>query len=221
MTTTRDEGKPLKKNASVSASGRTAKTGPRGEVRSCGSKPSTKAAPGVGAVALRAPTESDYIDSLEHSAKPVDKLDIVSFELDGSVYASEIGYVEEVVKPREITGLPHLPAFVKGIISLRGEMVMGLDLKMRLGLSETGGPFGRMLIVESGGFKAALTVDRMTGIREVPASLKSVRKSSGIKPETLRFIKGLAVDGGLEIKVLDMVKLLDSRSLADTGGRHG
>ncbi len=226
MTKIREEGKSSTEDSSVSAggvkasagSGKAAHKGPKGKVRSGPAQ--SKAASAAGAAVLTAPTESDYTDSLEYSAKQVDKLDIVSFELDGSLYASEIGYVEEVVKPHEITGLPHLSAFVKGIISLRGEMVIGLDLKMRLGLSETGGPFGRMLIVESGGFKAALTVDRMAGIREVPASLQAIAESSGIQPETLKFIKGLTVDGGLEIKVLDMPKLLDSRSLAG-GGRHG
>ncbi|MCP3677540.1 MAG: purine-binding chemotaxis protein CheW, partial [Deltaproteobacteria bacterium] len=149
------------------------------------------------------------------SAKSADKLDIVAFELDGALYGSEIGYVEEVVKPHEITFLPHLPDFVMGIISLRGEMIITLDLKTRLGLPSPCMEFARMLIVESRGFKVALTVDRMAGIRDVSARLEPVIEEE--TEEGLRYVKGLTSDDGLVIKVLDMNKLIDSRSLAGTG----
>lgn len=62
------------------------------------------------------------------------RLEFVRFELDGAPYAVPIERVREVVRLRPITPVPRVPDWVRGVISLRGEIVQVVDLRSRLGM---------------------------------------------------------------------------------------
>ncbi|MEN6609389.1 MAG: chemotaxis protein CheW [Methanoregulaceae archaeon] len=64
-------------------------------------------------------------------------IQVVEFLLGKEHYAIDLFDVREVVEYTTITKLPNTPPFVKGIIDLRGEVTMILDLKERLGLPPT------------------------------------------------------------------------------------
>lgn len=56
-------------------------------------------------------------------------LEILKFALANEIYAFETKYVKEVLELKELVTLPLTPNFVKGIISLRGEIISVLDIK--------------------------------------------------------------------------------------------
>jgi len=60
--------------------------------------------------------------------------ELLSFELDGSPYAIPVERVREIVRVREMTRVPRVPDWVRGVVTLRGEVVQVIDLRMRLGL---------------------------------------------------------------------------------------
>jgi len=60
--------------------------------------------------------------------------ELLSFELAGSPYAIPVERVREIVRVREMTRVPRVPEWVRGIVTLRGEVVQVIDLRMRLGL---------------------------------------------------------------------------------------
>ena len=59
---------------------------------------------------------------------------LVVFELADEFYALDIHRVESIIKMQEITSVPHAPAFVDGVINLRGEVLPVVDLRSRFGL---------------------------------------------------------------------------------------
>jgi len=61
--------------------------------------------------------------------------ELISFELVGSPYAIPVERVREIVRVREMTHVPRVPAWVRGVVTLRGEVVQVIDLRMRLGLT--------------------------------------------------------------------------------------
>jgi purine-binding chemotaxis protein CheW len=61
----------------------------------------------------------------------------LSFFVGHGEYAVEIESLREIIPYGEITRLPRVPAFVRGLINLRGSVVPVVDLALRLGLSET------------------------------------------------------------------------------------
>lgn len=55
----------------------------------------------------------------------------LTFMLDKDVYAIEIQYVTEIVGIQPITEIPELPAYLKGIINLRGKIISVMDVRLR------------------------------------------------------------------------------------------
>jgi purine-binding chemotaxis protein CheW len=61
---------------------------------------------------------------------------IITFNVGKEDYGVGIQIVKEVIRQREITRLPKAPAFVKGVINLRGDVIPVIDLREKFGLEE-------------------------------------------------------------------------------------
>jgi purine-binding chemotaxis protein CheW len=64
-------------------------------------------------------------------------VELVTFYLGDSLYGIDILKVQEINKIKTWTPVPNAQDFVKGILSLRGNIVMMLDLSKKLGLAAT------------------------------------------------------------------------------------
>jgi len=53
------------------------------------------------------------------------------FSVDKEVYGIEIKYVTEIIGMQDITHVPQMPEFIKGIINLRGSIIPVADLRIR------------------------------------------------------------------------------------------
>jgi len=60
----------------------------------------------------------------------------LTFWLDGQLYSLSILNVEQIVSMQPITEMPEYPAYAKGIINLRGNIIPLIDLRLRLGKKE-------------------------------------------------------------------------------------
>lgn len=54
--------------------------------------------------------------------------------LDNESYGIEVLKVREIIRMQKITPVPRTPAYVKGIINLRGRVIPIIDLRMKFGL---------------------------------------------------------------------------------------
>lgn len=90
---------------------------------------------------------------------------LVVFHLDREVYGVDIAHVHEIIRLQEITRIPRTPAFIEGVINLRGRVIPVIDLRTRFGL-ERGERNGatRIIVVEVGGHTVGMVVD---GVSEV------------------------------------------------------
>jgi len=71
----------------------------------------------------------------------------LSFRLGKEEYAIEVLRVREIMGIQEITAVPQTPAYVKGVINLRGKVIPVMDLRLRFGLAETGHTHQTCIIV--------------------------------------------------------------------------
>jgi purine-binding chemotaxis protein CheW len=55
-----------------------------------------------------------------------------TFYLGGEVFAVDALQVQEIVLFQKMTPVPHAPAYILGLINLRGQIVTALDLRYRL-----------------------------------------------------------------------------------------
>lgn len=161
-----------------------------------------KKAPPQGTVA---PTEKAYLKSLERVPSDDETVQVVSFFLNGDEYAFEVYDAVEVLRPREVTEVPQVPAFIRGVLSVRGEMIPVIDLKGRLGMDSTGNHFmmKRILVAGADDLRAGFMVDRMGGVKDV--------KSRSVKPapRASKFLRGAIHSKDGTLNILDINKLLD------------
>jgi purine-binding chemotaxis protein CheW len=112
----------------------------------------------------------------------------IVFRLGGQDYGMPIAAVSEVVRPPEhITRLPKAPAFIDGVMNLRGAVVPVVDLGRRLDVAaaEQAGA-RRILVVAIGGARAGFVVDSVSGI--VKASMDAIRPAPDLSAAQMRLI---------------------------------
>lgn len=61
----------------------------------------------------------------------------LTFILGRGAYGIPILRVREIIRLLEITPIPRMPDYVRGVINLRGKIVPVIDLRMKLGLPDT------------------------------------------------------------------------------------
>jgi purine-binding chemotaxis protein CheW len=76
------------------------------------------------------------INETTNKQKEMESIQVVEFALGSEHFAIDLFDVKEVVEYTTITKLPNVPAYVRGIIDLRGEITMIIDLKHRLNITE-------------------------------------------------------------------------------------
>ena len=110
-------------------------------------------------------------------------------EVGGQRFAWELAQVREIVPGRAVTRLPGAPAWVLGLINLRGAVLTVVDLGGRFGLPSTG--VGTVVVIEADG--------RMLGVR-----VDAVRSVATAEQATVEPVDGARAADGL---VRGMVRL--------------
>jgi len=98
-----------------------------------------------------------------------DVLSITEFLLSRERYAVEFRFIREILPLKNLTPLPCTPAFVLGIVNLRGQILSVIDLKRFFGLPGGGiTELNRMIVLKSGDMEFGILSDEILGIRAVP-----------------------------------------------------
>ena len=70
-------------------------------------------------------------DEIIETAEDTQRGKFLTFCIGKEDYGIEIKYVTEIIGIQEITGVPELPDYVKGIINLRGKIIPVIDVRLR------------------------------------------------------------------------------------------
>src|SRR5262245_51658840 len=85
--------------------------------------------------------------------------------LGGEQFAIDVRHLREVMVVDKLTAVPGAPAFVRGVSSLRGEVLAILDVAPVLGLPPCStAPGGKALVIEPGARQVAIVVDGIVGL---------------------------------------------------------
>lgn len=90
---------------------------------------------------------------------------LVVFTLGREEYGVDILQVQEIKRLTEITRVPNAPAFVEGVINLRGNIIPVIDLHKRFGLGAfEPGPESRIVIVTVRDITLGIMVDSVSEV---------------------------------------------------------
>jgi len=132
-------------------------------------------------------------------------LELLEFRLAQECYALETHYVSEVCPLKDLTLLPGTPAFLPGIVNIRGRITPVIDIKKFFDLPDIGlTDLHRIILVRGGDLEFGLLADAISGVRSIPAeSLQaSIPGFTGIREE---YLKGVTSD---RLVVLDFERIL-------------
>ncbi len=132
----------------------------------------------------------------------------LTFDLDKQEYALDIQFVTEIIGLQKITNLPDMPAYVRGVINLRGKVIPVIDIRIRFGLSEREYDERTCIIViDIKDLTVGLIVDKVDEV--IDLSDKQIEPPPKVrKGSESRFISGLGKYNE-EVKIiLDVDKLL-------------
>ncbi|MDH4161884.1 MAG: chemotaxis protein CheW [Nitrospirota bacterium] len=137
-------------------------------------------------------------------------LQLVTFLVGPEEYGLDISVITEVIRPLDITPLPHMPRFIRGVINLRGTIIPVIDLRSRFGLQTAGDATRktRMLIIRGAAQGLlGLVVDGVREVVRVPVAAidpaPDAAKSAGAD-----FIAGVVKTAGHLVILLDGGRIL-------------
>jgi purine-binding chemotaxis protein CheW len=135
------------------------------------------------------PRDTQAQNAEDEVRKRQGSIQIVEFILGKERFAIDLFDVKEVVEYTTITKLPNVPAYIKGIIDLRGEITTIIDLKHRLNItesSEVAAESSRIIVLDNKitGTKIGILVDDVTSVSTFEAKQVDYTSASVSKEDT-------------------------------------
>lgn len=163
--------------------------------------------------------------AMEEGRKTLAKLaQFVVFNLGGEEYGLEILDVREIVKTGQITMVPNMPDFIRGIINLRGKIVVVIDLEKRFLLQREGEYTGKHIIISLAKENMfGLLVDEVTEVLRLPE--EAVKSAPELITEKIdsKYLTGVGTVEDRLIILLDVAKVLSEEELVKLSkvvGKH-
>jgi len=132
----------------------------------------------------------------------------LTFSIGKEDYGIEICYVTEIVVIQEITQVPDMPEFIKGVINLRGTVISVMDMRSRFHLVDKEYDDRTcIIVVDVNEMQIGLIVDSVKEVMDIPAAQIDPPPTthSGIKNG---YVEGMGkLDGSVKI-LLNVEKIL-------------
>jgi len=159
---------------------------------------------------------------VENMTDLADDEQFVVFRLKDEEYGAPISAVQEIVRvPDELTQVPKSPAFVEGVVNLRGVVLPVIDQRRRFSLEDAErNDRQRIIVYTIQGVRTGFIVDSVSEVMRIPAA--SIEASPNLSEEQMRLIRRVA---NIEqqkrmILLLDVTQLLNGQELASVAATH-
>jgi purine-binding chemotaxis protein CheW len=146
----------------------------------------------------------------------------LTFALDKEEYAIEILKVNQIIRMQEITAIPRVPSFVRGIINLRGSIIPIIDLRKKFSMTDHADTERSCIVViqlEQDGktVNMGIVIDEVREVLEIPSGDIEETPAFGAGIDT-EFIMGIAKTGKAVKMMLDIGKVLTSSEIKAIAG---
>lgn len=140
-------------------------------------------------------------DEMDEEMEDTQEDKYLTFVLNHEEYGIEIKHVIEIIGIQNITSVPDMPVYIKGVINLRGKVIPVMDVRMRFNINEQAYNERTCIIVITVNEQlVGLIVDEVSEVLDIPKTAveppPKVNRGAGSK-----FVQGMG-------KVGDAVKIL-------------
>jgi purine-binding chemotaxis protein CheW len=144
-------------------------------------------------------------------AQPIEETgQYLTFSLADELFAVGILVIKEIIQFGQLTTVPLMPSYIRGVINLRGAVVPVIDLRARLGRGSA--PVGKRTCIviievvhESESHDIGIMVDAVSAVIDIPADQIEPPPAFGSKIRT-DFIEGMGKVNDRFVIILDVTR---------------
>lgn len=138
----------------------------------------------------------------ENAAAETDGQDgkYLTFFIGEECYGLEIRHVTEIIGMQKVTSVPDVPAYLKGVINLRGKVIPIMDVRLRFGLpSREYDDRTCIVVIHVDAHIVGLVVDTVSEVLDIGAA--QIEKAGALAGRGKGYIQGLGKVGE-DVKIL-------------------
>ena len=162
--------------------------------------------------------ENPKIDGSENTRASTEESQYLPFNVRNEMFAIDILYIKEILEYGQLTTVPMMPNFIRGVINLRGAVVPVVDLAARFGgdISKVSKRTCIVIIevsVDGTRQDIGVVVDTVSEVLEIPHTEIEAAPSFGAKIRA-DFIQGMGKINGKFVIILEVDKVLSIDELS-------
>ena len=147
------------------------------------------------------------MNELRDNADVGELIQYIVIKIDDEQYGINIKFIDNIVRMQQITRVPKVDDYLKGVINIRGEIVPVMSIRMKMGLAEDViTNKSRIIILKtSEGDLVGIIVDQVNQVLTLDANnIEKVRYDDKKQKSNASFVNGVGhYDGGL-VSILDL-----------------
>jgi purine-binding chemotaxis protein CheW len=146
----------------------------------------------------------------------------LTFKLGKEAYGIGVLRIREIIRMLDITEVPQMPAYVKGVINLRGKVIPVVDLRLKFQLADVKITERTCIVVvqlaskSSSSSHLGLIVDSVEEVINIPSSDIEATPDFGAAVTT-DYLLGMAKVKGMVKTILDIDKVISTAGLVQIG----
>ncbi|MBF0399145.1 MAG: purine-binding chemotaxis protein CheW [Magnetococcales bacterium] len=116
---------------------------------------------------------------------------VVEFSINSECYAIELIHIREIFPLKELTEIPGVPPFIRGVVNMRGQIISVVDIRQFFELPAKGfSDSSRIIVLRSPEMEYGILADAILGIRAIPESetVPGLPTLTGIRQDFLKAI---------------------------------
>jgi purine-binding chemotaxis protein CheW len=156
--------------------------------------------------------------SLRHSEEPKGNREdpsqqFLTFLVGREEYGIDILRVQEIKAFSTVTAVPNTPAYIRGVMNLRGTVIPVLDLRVKFGMTNPRyDKFTVIVVIKLRSKVVGLVVDAVSDVLDIPtASIE--RPPELVTDAETAFIRGMATIAERLIMLVDVDQIITLESL--------
>lgn len=139
--------------------------------------------------------------------------EFLTFTLGGEEYAIDILKVQEIRGVEAVTRIANAPAFIKGVINLRGLIVPIVDMRIKFNLGEAVyNEFTITVILNLGKRVIGIVVDSVSDV--ISLDEEQIRPAPEFGTFEMQYLQGLAAVNERMLILIDIERLMSSAEMA-------
>ncbi len=165
-------------------------------------------------------TASSRMDLQPRSAAPVENNEYLSFTLGREEYGIEILKVQEIRSYEQVTTIANAPAFIKGVVNLRGIIVPIVDMRIKFNLGEAQyNELTVVIVLSVAGRVVGMVVDGVSDVIQLAA--EQIRPAPDFSSSfDMKYITGLGTVDERMLILVDIEKLMTGSDMALMDALH-